>query len=378
MNRRSFHPAAFAFAALSASPWARADDYMKLSNNEGQSIEVKILHAGEHQVYLRRGLKPPQRVALSVFDAPSRERIHAWRAARNPEPGPDELAQIIELAREVTPDDLPLLIDPDPAKEWTFDERFSDEFNGRRLDERKWERDMAPWGDRAWRPENVEQKNGKLLIHAKYDRHKDRRGNQYFYTVGILRSRKTATYGYFEARIKGCSRYPGLCPAFWLYSSGGRNPDFPHITYSEIDIVELQQGNFSKGRGDAGPQHIDLNLHTREMIDGKETWRRPQHWPEVCKNDYTAPWDPRDDFHVYACENTPEKITWFIDGLKVAESPNHNWHLPMYVTLTMELRPPFIAWAGEDGRQPVPENSVTTGFPTHMEVDYVRCWILKA
>ncbi|VGO12771.1 Kappa-carrageenase [Pontiella desulfatans] len=235
---------------------------------------------------------------------------------------------------------------------------------------------MRPWGERAWRPENVWQKSGRLFVQAKYEPHQDRKGREFFYTCGIAQSHEKTTYGYFEASIKGCSRFPGLCPAFWLYSNGKEiSPDHPHITYSEIDIIEMLQGGYDPVKKEkTGPSHMDCNLHTREMIDGVETWRRPQHWPEVCRNVHTAPWDPRDDFHIYACENTPEKITWYIDGIKVAESPNHNWHLPMTLTLTMELRPPLIAWAGVDGREPVPEASTPEGFPTHMEVDYVRSW----
>ena len=34
----------------------------------------------------------------------------------------------------------------------------------------------------------------------------------------------------------------------------------------------------------------------------------------------------------------------------------------------------LIAWAGVDGRVPVPEAATVEGFPTEMEVDYVRCW----
>jgi len=46
----------------------------------------------------------------------------------------------------------------------------------------------------------------------------------------------------------------------------------------------------------------------------------------------------------------------------------------MYVTFTLEARPPLIRWGGVDGREPVPENCTPEGFPTQMTVDYVRCW----
>ena len=270
----------------------------------------------------------------------------------------------------------PNLAEPDPDKQWVLVDEFTDEFEGSEINREKWDHDLAPWGDRAWTPDNVFQKDGALVIKATHEPHKDRRGREFFYKVGILRSTTTTTYGYFEARIKGCSKFPGLCPAFWLYSTDGKNPDFPHVTYSEIDIVEMLQGA-NNPKKPVPPNKIDCNLHTRIIKDGKEIWQRPQHLPDLCEHHYMAPWDPRDDFHTYGCENTPEKITWYIDGIKVAEAENKYWHLPMYVTLTMEPRPPLIRWAGVDGREPVPEASTPDGFPTHMEVDYVRAWTRK-
>ncbi|MCM2374886.1 kappa-carrageenase [Aporhodopirellula aestuarii] len=273
----------------------------------------------------------------------------------------------------------PFLIAPDPTKSWILDETVSDEFDSATIDRNKWITDMRPWGDRAWSPDNLIQGDGSLRIRARYQPH-TQRGNQYFYKLGILQSHRKSTYGYFEARIKGCSRFPGLCPAFWLYSNGrDRNPKYPRVTYSEIDVVEMLQGTWDTATKQiSSPNRIDCNLHTRVLDEaGREQWIRPQHLPEVCSHHWNAPWDPRDDFHVYACENTPEKITWFIDGKKVAEAENLYWHLPMSVTLTMELRPPLIDWAGVDGRVPVPSESTSKGFPTEMTVDYVRCWVRR-
>ncbi|MFG0254421.1 MAG: kappa-carrageenase [Rhodopirellula sp. JB053] len=271
----------------------------------------------------------------------------------------------------------PYLREADPSKVWVLDRRFSDEFDARRIDRSKWITDMRPWGERAWSSDNLRLNAGSLFIRARYAPHRHR-GNEYFYKLGILQSQQKTTYGYFEARIKGCSRFPGLCPAFWLYSNGReKNPKYPKVTYSEIDIVEMLQGVWDSDKEEfTSPNHIDCNLHTRVLDEsGKEVWVRPQHLPEVCKHEFDAPWDPRDEYHVYACENTPEKITWYIDGEKVAEEENLYWHLPMSVTLTMELRPPLIAWAGQDGRVPVPSESTREGFPTEMAVDYVRCWV---
>lgn len=354
----------------------RKVDFHHLEDARGRSIDAKILYVGDHWVYLQRGFKKPVRLERSKLSDGSNTLLDRWAGAFMQTLTAEELKLVVDTAK-IACKGKPLFVDPDPdSKLWQRNETFSDEFNARELDEKKWNRKLSPWGERAWRAENVWQKKGRLFVQAKWDPHRDRKGREFYYTCGIAQSYEKTTYGYFEASIKGCSRFPGLCPAFWLYSNGrDLNPNYPHITYSEIDIIEMLQGGFDPVKKEkTGPSHMDCNLHTREMIDGKETWRRPQQWPEVCRNVWDAPWDPRDDFHVYACENTPEKITWYIDGIKVAESPNHNWHLPMTLTLTMELRPPLIDWAGEDGRIPVPENSTKQGFPTHMEVDYVRSW----
>lgn len=262
--------------------------------------------------------------------------------------------------------------------DWTLVPGFSDEFDGARIDGTKWRQNVAPWGERAWRQENVVQKNGVVTLTAKYEPHKNQ-GKDYFYTMGILQSEKCVTYGFFEARIKACDRYPGICPAFWLFSQGGRNPKFPHVTYSEVDIVELLQGNFIDARSkEIGPRHIDCNLHARILDEnGKEVWRRPHQMPEVCEHKWEAPWDPRKEFHIYGAEVSPEKIVWYIDGKKVAEAPNLYWHLPMHIALTVEARPPLIRWAGEEGRIPNLEGITKEGFPTHMTVDYVRSWVRK-
>ena len=260
---------------------------------------------------------------------------------------------------------------------WELIEEFSDEFSGKAVDDAKWDRQLAPWGERAWRSENVYQKAGGLRIRAKYQPH-EKKGKKYFYTMGILRSRKQTTYGYFEARVKGCSKFRGMCPGFWLFSSGKHRQEAngETVCYSEIDIFEIQQGLWSKDLyGEAPVNRIDCNLHLRLLKDGKEKWFRPNGNPEMCESHWDAPWDPRDDYHVYAVENSKEWIVWYIDGKEVARKKNLYWHLPMRLTLTMEARPPLIRWAGVDGREPDPENCTPDGFPTEMEVDYVRSWV---
>ncbi len=261
--------------------------------------------------------------------------------------------------------------------DWELVSQFSDEFNGNQIDKTKWNIDTEDWGTWSWEPDNATQSDGSLHLRMVQDTHQ--RGNQKLdYTSGIARTHKTITYGYFEARVKGCSRFPGASPAFWLHSKGPENRyqarDGETVTYSEIDIIELQQSEFdAKTNKHNSVNHIDCNLHTQLLKNGTKEWIRPNTNPPMCKNEFIAPWDPRDDFHVYGVENTKDWVVWYIDGKEIGRKPNLYWHLPMHVTLSLGLRYPFEAYKN-GSRVPVPELTTSDGFPTTMLVDYVRVW----
>ncbi|MGE4490530.1 MAG: family 16 glycosylhydrolase [Kiritimatiellales bacterium] len=254
-------------------------------------------------------------------------------------------------------------------RQWELLNDFSDEFNAVQLDEQKWHNDESDWGTWSWNPDNVYLQNGSLHIRMAYDPHL-RDGQQIFYKSGIVQSKQRIHYGFFEARLKGASVFPGVCPAFWIKGSGdpedSRMKGTEGRASSEVDFVELQEAP-----GDI--HQIDCNLHAAVEMDGKLQWvRRRQHW--------VAPWDPRDDYHIYGCEVNETSITWYIDGEKVLTTANDHWHFPSYVMLSMGLRPPYQVWGspskfGEGQKtRPNPDTSTPNGFPTEMCVDYVRVW----
>ncbi len=265
------------------------------------------------------------------------------------------------------------------ANELMFVAEQSDEFNDDKVDLEKWNIDSKDFGPWSWEPDNVTQNDGSMHLRMVQKDHQ-RRGEQLHYTSGMARIDKTMTYGYFEARIKGCSRYPGACPSFWLYSIGPQNRfkarDGETVAYSEIDIVELQQSEYDFETKKHFPvTRIDCNLHTVLMKDGKRVWTRPHTNPELCKTYFDSPWDPREDYHVYAVKNTKDEIVWYIDGKEIGRKPNLYWHLPMHVTLSLGLRYPFVTYK-EGQMAPVPDKTTVDGFPTQMSVDYVRVWRL--
>lgn len=259
------------------------------------------------------------------------------------------------------------------AGKWVLKPAFSDEFDGSEVDARKWTDEPASWGPWTWSKDNASIRDGRLCLKMVYEPHSRKGHPRLFYKSGIIRSKHQRTYGYYEARIKGCRLFPGACPAFWIFSDGKATTG--EVRYCEIDFVELQMNELNKTTGQRDSvHHIDMNLHLRLAdSDGSMRWVRPGNSPDLCKNAWVAPWDPRDDFHIYGCEVTPEMIVWYIDGKEVARKPNRYWHLPMNLTLSLGLRHPHIGWV-EQTMWPVPEAATSEGFPTQMEVDYVRVW----
>ena len=148
---------------------------------------------------------------------------------------------------------------------WQLKGAVSDEFNAGEVDARKWNTAPPSWGPWSWDAKNAFQKDGKLVLQMTHEPHTRKNSPPLFYKSGILRSKMQRTYGYYEVRMKGCSLFPGACPA---------------------------------------------------------------------------------------------------------------WHLPMNLTLSLGLRHPHIGWVGMD-MKPQPNAATAEGFPTAMEVDYVRVWERK-
>ena len=240
--------------------------------------------------------------------------------------------------------------------EWTLVPKLSDEFDSERLDKAKWGNDPSDWGVWSWEPHNAFQRAGVLHIRTEYAPHR-RNGVELYYKSGIVKSYATHRYGFAEARIKGASRFPGVCPAFWMHGERAG-------VSSEVDFMEIQEVQGSI-------RQIDCNLHARAIVDGELQWiRERRHW--------IAPWDPRDDFHVFGCRTTEKTISWYIDGRQILSAPNKHWHLPMHIMLSMGLRTPLRIHKRKHGEGnttlPNPSASSPEGFPTEMLVDYVRIW----
>lgn len=274
-----------------------------------------------------------------------------------------------------------------PGETWEIKWNRSDDFNGTEVNRSKWNPNVSNVGVWSWDNNNVKVSNGTAKITVTQDNHtrtfwdgcnqKQVANFPLYYKSGILKSFGTGNYGYYEAKIKGASLFPGVCPAFWLYSSIDRSQSNPgDVQYSEIDIIEMQQGDTNHGFGN-DPKGMEHNLHTIVVEpNGTPKWHRPKAYPEENLNLYNAPFDPRDGFHTYGCEVNKDEIIWYVDGIEVGRKENLYWHRQMNVTFSMGMRRQFTEFKCN---QFYPNAAATTknGFPTTMEIDYVRVWEKK-
>lgn len=241
--------------------------------------------------------------------------------------------------------DLPTREPPVPKVElppsWTLLEDYSDEFDSSGLDRSRWLDLLKPWGKWTWDAALVVVHDGRLRLGMRYDEHV-RDGETLFYRGGIVRSAaQPIRYGYFEARIKATPRWPGVATAFWLFRN---TPE----AWTEIDIVEMMQ-----------------RRNTRSVIDYSMYVLRGSFAPSVPireNRNWDAGWDPSEDFHVYSCLWTADEIRFYVDGRLLSSEPNTYWHVPMDIVLSVGLRAPLTQQAQAEG------------FPTWMEVDYLRIW----
>ncbi|MFI3319028.1 MAG: family 16 glycosylhydrolase [Rikenellaceae bacterium] len=256
-------------------------------------------------------------------------------------------------------------------------EAFSDEFDGTEIDRAKWNTPNDAFAAWSFDGKNASIEDGNLLLTAQHDIHK-RGSKQFYFSSGMLRSKTTRKYGYYEARVKGADIWPGLCSAFWLYSKVPSYLVKPQeagvVSYNEIDVMELQQIARDK-------RMMACNMHIMTLQKNANGFSnffvKAGKFPKMGKNEFPVKWDPEKDFHIYACENRPDSVVFYIDNKRVASKPNYFWHMDegMYVTLSLGLRTPFESYQGtRHGVATTKEQADAAGFPSSMIVDYVRCY----
>ncbi len=242
---------------------------------------------------------------------------------------------------------------------------WSDEFNGSRLDTKKWNvltREQSKHGElQYYVPDEVVVQKGLLRLGSH-----ERPYGSMKYTSGRIETKDkfSPTYGRFEIRAK-LPGGRGLWPAHWLYPQNrdwkmeytmedavarGKERLIPEDRpwYSEIDIMEFLGHE---------PRILYGTLHYC-TYDGQ---RRSSSGRWESDVDLTT------GFHLYALEWESDSIRWFIDGHLLHVTVNGIPHTPHYLILNTAVGG---SWPGN------PDS--TTVFPQFHDIDYVRVYQRRA
>jgi hypothetical protein len=167
---------------------------------------------------------------------------------------------------------------------------------------------------------------------------------------GLLRSKWTGKYGYYEIRMK-VPPGRGLWPAFWLNPEDAKWPP-------EIDVVEI----VNNGRDTT--RNSFHHLHPSQGREAPAASTKLDQW-----GSYRPDFDYKDGFHVFAVEWTPEIVRHFVDGVLVAER-RFTWTHddgsdagPAHVLVNLAV----------GGKWPEAPQS-NADFPAALEIDYIRVW----
>ena len=210
---------------------------------------------------------------------------------------------------------------------------WQDEFKDDEVDPLLWNvlDDALGDGDRSqhYKPANVEARDGILRIQSKKEM-----SAGFPYTSGALTTKGKVAFKYGLLEVK--AKLPagqGLLPAIWLWNEQGN--EFP-----EIDIVEL------------------LGQQPGQMWNVVHYKVNERYGRDFTMTDHP---DLTQDFHVYAIDWQPDKITFLLDGKPVFTSTDYVPHEEMYLFINTGVGG---NWVGEPNH--------TTEFPAQLLVEWVR------
>lgn len=184
-----------------------------------------------------------------------------------------------------------------------FQLKWSDEFNGTALNRADWnvETHEKGWVNSEWQAyvdstDNIKVQDGKLVI--KPVKTVDEDGNA-SYTSGRVNTqgKHDFKYGYFECRAK-VPTGKGYLPAFWMMPTD-ENLYGQWPKCGEIDIMEVMGQETNKAYG---------TIHYGEPSDQSQGT-----YSVAAANNFA------DNYHTYAVDWEPGKITWYVDGIKYHE-----------------------------------------------------------
>ena len=200
-----------------------------------------------------------------------------------------------------------------------------------------------------YRPENTQVVNGELVISATKVGSNLRKPKYYSSrskTAGI----KAFHYGYFESRIKKPTTQ-GIWPAFWMMPQEEKYGVWPKS--GEIDTMETLGSEPKTSYG---------TMHYGEPY--------PNNLKKGSSFHLNAPNRFTDDYHLFAVDNSPQKIIWFVDGVEYFSVTSQDLQGAFW---PFEESFYFILNVAIGGNWPGSPD-LSTVWPQMMRVDYVRAY----
>lgn len=252
---------------------------------------------------------------------------------------------------------------------WVLQEDFSDEFNGKRLDRKKWYNYYPGWQGRPpamFKKSAVDVKDGNLQIKSGVLR---RPKGPFRIYGGAVQTKKQAHYGYYECRAKASQIE--MSTTFWM--SNGKvsftETDCTNDAYSqELDIQECignatTQEKFRNG--------MNCNTHFRyiKCDERRETFFSKgagaildsEVWEEY--HTYAAWWKNPDEVYFYADNQ-------FFAKVKVTkEIKDKPFSRPMHINMVTET----YDWQPAPSDEDVSNDSINVAF-----YDWIRSYKLVA
>ncbi|TDT47289.1 glycosyl hydrolase family 16 [Maribacter spongiicola] len=257
--------------------------------------------------------------------------------------------------------------DPKPTtQKWKLVKNMSDEFEGKKVDEKKWQISGQGWIGRApglFQSENIKVEDGGLKITTKLLPHPvTKQGKEYTHGGGYVGSINGMTYGYYECEMKANKTF--MSSTFWLINESKELEGCNKRT-TELDIQESvgQITNDAEWMKNFD-QSMNSNTHSRNIPEGCDYEKGSN------KSGALVGGKVYDDFHVYGVWwKSKDEVQFFLDGKFLAKvTPPADYDIEMYLRMVVET----YNW------NPVPEDGGMSGTEEERTTTYnwVRSWEL--
>ena len=240
--------------------------------------------------------------------------------------------------------------DPKPTtQKWKLVKNMSDEFEGKKVDEKKWQISGQGWIGRApglFQSENIKVEDGGLKITTKLlPKPVTKQGKEYTHGGGYVGSINGLTYGYYECEMKANKTF--MSSTFWLINESKELEGCDKRT-TELDIQESvgQITNDAEWMKNFD-QSMNSNTHSRNIPEGCDYEKGSN------KSGSLLGGKVYDDYHVYGVWwKSKDEVQFFLDGKFLAKvTPPADYDIEMYLRMVVET----YNW------NPVPEDGGMNG-----------------